>query len=336
MKNPLPIIAGILVLLAISCEPRNTERAGGENASHLFMKAVAQEPEVIPVEEPQLFPEGIEYDIRRDRFLLTSLTRGTIGQVRNGTYTEWITDDNLVATVGIHLDHAGNRILVANSDPGVSERSSEKTLNSLAGLAAFDLSGKLIFYADLGQLLPGAHFANDVTADEHGNAYVTDSFSGVIYKVDPAGNASIFYENPEMDAVEDGFGLNGIDYDPRGYLLVSWLDANKILRFPLDDPEEYSEVKLPVALFSPDGIYLKNPNELLVVSNDSGGDHGKLQTFSTWNRWETATLIEETDSPGAFPTTVTVKKNTPYVLHAHLDVLFAGETQEEFSIVRAK
>lgn len=335
MKNPFPTIAGILILLVMSCDPMNTERAS-ENVSHLFMKSVAEDPEVIRIEEPRLFPEGIEYDSRGDRFLLTSMTRGTIGQVQNGQYTEWIDDQDLIATVGIHIDHTGNRILVANSDPGVSERSSEETKNSLAALVAYDLTGNRIFYAELGQLHSGAHFANDVTVDEKGNAYVTDSFSGVIYKVDPAGNASIFYSNEEMDAVEDGFGLNGIDYDPRGYLLVSWLDANKILRFPIDDPQKYTEVKIPVELFSPDGIYLKNPNELLVVSNDSGGDNGKIQTFSTWNKWETTTLIDEFDSPGAFPTTVTVKRNTPYVLHSHLDMLFSGEHQEEFSIVRAK
>lgn len=300
------------------------------------MKSVAVDSEVIRIEEPQLFPEGIEYDIRGDRFLLTSLTRGTIGQVRNGHYTEWINDQDLVSTIGIHIDHSGSRILVANSDPGVSERSSEATQNSLAALAAYDFSGERIFYADLGQLHAGNHFANDVTVDKKGNAYVTDSFSGVIYLVDPAGNPSIFFENKKMNPKENGFGLNGIDYDPRGYLLVSWVDANKILRFPIDDPQEYTEVKMPVELFGPDGIYLKNPNELLVVSNDSGGENGKMQTFSTWNKWETATLIEELDSPGAFPTTVTVKRNTPYVLHAHLDVLFSGGTQEEFSIFKGK
>lgn len=337
MKNFIPSLCSLFLLVLISsCTGNALEETGIVESRDLSHKIKKDQQEVITINEPNLFPEGIEYDIRNDRFLVTSVTRGNIGQVKDGVYSEWVNDEDLISTVGIHIDHSGKRVLVAVSDLGVSEKESEGGPGSLAAIAAYDLEGNRLFYTDLGSLREGAHFANDITVDNKGNAYITDSFSGIIYKVDPLGNPTIFYENPDFVPSEGSFGFNGIDYDPRGYLLVSHLDRGQILRFPISNPETFTVVDLPVELYNPDGIYLKNPNELLVVSNDFGGENGKVQTFRTNNRWVSASLINEFDAPGVFPTTVTVKRNTPYVLYAHLDVLLAGGSQEQFSIVKAE
>lgn len=337
MRNIISSVCSLFFLILLSsCTGNGLEETGIVDSSDLSYKTKKDQQKVITIDEPNLFPEGIEYDIRNNRFLVTSVTRGNIGQVKDGVYSEWINDDDLISTVGIHIDHSGKRILVAVSDLGVSEKESEGGPGSLAAIAVYDLDGNRLFYTDLGSLREGAHFANDVTVDNKGNAYVTDSFSGIIYKVDPLGNPVIFYENPEFVPSEGSFGFNGIDYDPRGYLLVSHLDRGEILRFPISNPETFTVVDLPVELYNPDGINLKNPNELLVVSNDFGGENGKVQTFRTNDRWASANLIDEFNAPGVFPTTVTVKRNTPYVLYAHLDVLLAGGTQQEFSIVKAE
>jgi sugar lactone lactonase YvrE len=185
-------------------------------------------------------------------------------------------------------------------------------------------------------LTSGANFANDVTVDQHGNAYVTDSFSGVIFKVDLQGNAMVFYENEELAPAPGGFGLNGIDYDPRGYLLIAKSDSGQLLKFPMDDLDDFTVVDLPVSLIDPDGIYLKNPNQLVIVSNDFGGENASVQTFRTNDRWESASLIAEFHTGAVFPTTATVKRNDIYVLYAHLDVLLAGVSRAEFSIVKAE
>lgn len=337
MKNIISSACSLFLLIMISsCTSNDIEGTEVLKSSDLSHKMKQDKQEVITIDEPNLYPEGIEYDIRNDRFLVTSVTRGNIGQVIDGVYSEWVNDEDLISTIGIHIDHSGKRVLVAVSDLGVSEKESEGGPGTLAAIAAYDLDGNRLFYTDLGSLREGAHFANDITVDNKGNAYVTDSFSGIIYKVDPMGNPSIFYENDDFAPAEGSFGFNGIDYDPRGYLLVSHLDFGPILRFPLNNPDAYTVVDLSVELANPDGIYLKNPNELLVVSNDLGGANAKVQTFRTNDRWASASLIHEFDAPGVFPTTVTVKRNIPYVLYAHLDVLLAGGSQEEFSIVKAK
>lgn len=296
-------------------------------------------PERIVFVQENLFPEGVEYDRLANRFLVTSITNGNIGQVQdNGHYSVLIEDEQLISTIGIHIDHPGKRILVAVSDIGASVKSTAETQGRLAALAAYDLrNGHRLFYADLGSLRPELpHFANDVTVDKRGNAYVTDSFSGIIYRVDEAGNAEIFYENEALTPEPGNFGLNGIDYDNRGYLLVSNPDDGTILRFSIENPDAYIEVDIPVDLPSPDGLYLKNPNELIVVSNAGGQANGKVHTFRTNNKWETASLEHEFTTPDVFPTTATVSRGSTYVLYAYLHVLISGGSQSSFQIVKAE
>ena len=319
------VLVGVIacfILSGISCSSEISSPAEIENFSNLSAKN--NDANEIIINETDLFPEGIEYDIRNERFLISSVTRGDIGQVIDGEYSVFISDENLVSTIGIHIDHTSKRLLVTNT-----------TIDgSFAELVVYDLSGEKIFTADLGSLADGGHFANDVTADNHGNAYVTDSYSGIIYKVDPSGNASIFYEDEALAPTPGNFGLNGIDYDPRGFLLVSHIENGIIFKFPMEAPENYSEVDIPVPLFSPDGLYLVNPNELIVVSNDFGGENSRVQIFGTKNSWETAYIKSEFPVPGDFLTTATVKRNTAYVLSANLDILLGGGSTDEFKILK--
>lgn len=320
------LFAGVLAIFLTSCESTAVDEKGIDKVSDLVGKK-SNHPAEIVIYEENLFPEGIEYDQRENRFLLSSITRGTIGEVKDGVYSEFITDPDLVASLGLHIDNSGKRLLVANANID----------GSLSALVAYELaSGERIFYADLAALEEGPHFANDVTVDHKGNAYVTDSYSGIIFQVTPHGEASVFFEDEDLAPAPGNFGLNGIEYDPRGFLLVSHLETNRILKIPLNNPENYSEVSIPTALYGPDGIYLKNPNELLVVSNGGGGENAVVHTFKTRDKWETATLEHEFFTSATFPTTVTVKGSTPYVLYAYLHVLLSGGSQDEFHIVKVE
>ncbi|TBW27103.1 hypothetical protein [Gramella sp. KN1008] len=322
------IFAGLSICLiasSLSCSSEISPDTETVDANYLTVSDKSSDGNII-INETDLYPEGIEYDIRNNRFLLSSITRGDIGQVINGEYSVFINDENLVSTIGIHIDHTTKRLLVTNTSID----------GSFAQLAAYKLTGENIFYADLGSLSEDVHFANDVTTDNHGNAYVTDSYSGIIYKVDPSGNASIFYENPDLAPSPRNFGLNGIDYHPSGFLLVSHIQNNLILKFNMDNPGNYSQVDIPVPLFSPDGLFLDNPNELIVVSNDFGGEEARVQIFGTRDRWETAYVKSEFPIPDNFLTTVTVKRNIPYVLSANLNILLEGGSTDEFKIIEVE
>jgi hypothetical protein len=71
----------------------------------------------IVIEHHNLFPEGLEYDEGSERFLLGSLTEGTIHQVADdGRLEPFIEDDEFLMTAGIEIDHVNNRLLVVMSD----------------------------------------------------------------------------------------------------------------------------------------------------------------------------------------------------------------------------
>ncbi|UOQ71752.1 hypothetical protein [Hymenobacter cellulosilyticus] len=165
-------------------------------------------PDALPFTQSNLYPEGLEFDTNNGRFLVSSQTTGSVGQVRAEGYSSFATDERLISTVGLQIDELRNRLLAAVADPGYNtDRTSAATKNKLAALASFDNLGRTINYVDLGGLRPGVnHFANDVAVDREGNAYITDSFAPIIYKVDAVGAASVFLEDERLRAPPTSLG----------------------------------------------------------------------------------------------------------------------------------
>jgi sugar lactone lactonase YvrE len=291
----------------------------------LALPAFAQEAtpeavmEAIVVEQTGVLPEGVEYDAEGGRLLFGSLSQGTIFQLPDGGIVEpFIEDEELVSTVGIHIDRANNRLLVSNSDRAVF---SDSESQGMAALAAYDLeTGERLFLTDLGGLYPeGRHFANDVTSDDEGNAYVTDSFSPVIYRVDPDGNAEIFVQDDRLSSEQ--FGLNGIDFHPDGYLLAAVTGSGSIVKVPLDDPTALTDVQLSEPL-SIDGMVLTPEGSVLytvaLTSSDGGEMVQELVEVISEDGWETAEVTARIETGGG-ATTVTLRGGVPYYINAYLD-----------------
>jgi sugar lactone lactonase YvrE len=200
-------------------------------------------PAKITVPQRALSPEGIQYDEANQRFIVSSRTQGRIGTVRDdSTYTQLADDPKLVSTIGLNLDATRQRLLAAVSDAGANTtRSTATTLRKLAALAIFNpSSGALLSYIDLGALRPNLpHFANDIAVDNQGNAYITDSLSPIIYKVDAQGVATVFLENSQLSG-GTGFGLNGLVYHPDGYLLVAKSNDGTLYKVPLANPASFT------------------------------------------------------------------------------------------------
>jgi sugar lactone lactonase YvrE len=292
--------------------------------------ALAQDgalPDRIDVAREGFFPEGIEYDAAGERFLLGSLAEGTIFAVTDdGAIAPLIEDADLLSTVGIHLDVAGGRLLVPNVDRGV--QSGAEPQGPAISLLAYDLaSGERLFFTDLSTFDPEAgHFANDVTVDPDGNAYVTDSFSPVIYKVDPEGAASIFLQNDAF--ASEQFGLNGIDYHPDGYLLVAKADEGALFKVPLDDPEAFSRVELDAPVSGADGIVLRPDGALAVV-----GQPQSVFLVRSEDDWATASIVE-TASLEQPATTAAIRDGEVYAIFAQLSAMGSDDPPDVFPIVR--
>lgn len=289
-------------------------------------------PEEVIITQPSLFPEGVEYDRIGHRFFVSSLTQGTIGAVDDqGNYEAFIEDEDFGATIGIEIDARRQRLLVCVSDPSTA---------GLAALGSYDLrTGERQFFTDL-IAIAGAnapHFANDVAVDRHGNAYVTDSFSPIIYRVDPQGKASIFIQDSTFQPSPGAFGLNGITYLPNRALIVAFSETATLYKIPLDNPNHFSAIDAEAgSVTSPDGLYLSdNDRTLIVVNNDGGGENGKVVALQSNDYWESAHARGTFATGPVFPTTAAQRGKHFYVLYAHLNELFSGDpSRDTFEIVQ--
>jgi sugar lactone lactonase YvrE len=288
-------------------------------------------PDSIVVSLPGLFPEGIEWDAAGSRFLLSSLSGQGINAVADdGTATPFATAENGLSAVGIHIDEASNRLLVDYSDASIF---GNQDATGTAALGIYDLqTADLIHYVDLGVLYDGKHFANDVTVDADGNAYVTDSFSPVIYKVTPEGEASIFIEDERLG--NPNFGLNGVDYHADGFLLASVGGSASLWKIPVDDPTTLSQVEVSEP-FGADGMIFDEDGNLIAVAGFTGEDgsqHQEVISVSSDDEWATATIDQRVETQDA--TTAAIRDGTVYVIYAQLGQMGSNPPPETFEIGR--
>jgi hypothetical protein len=280
--------------------------------------ALSANAQNIAFNSSELYPEGIAYSKKQDVFFVSSLHYGKIGKVtRKGVYTEFITDKDLVSAIGIRANEKANLLYVCVSDPGVSVTTNTATQMKLAKLIAYDLTtGKRKFVADLGALntLAG-NFANDVDFDTQGNIYVTNSASPIIYKISPAGKASIFATSDNWK--KEGFNLNGIVVHPKGYLIVAQSNTGELYKVSIKKPTEITKINTDLILGG-DGIFLNGNNELLVISNS------KKEVFqlNSTDDFATAKVLKTAPTEMTFPTTGIVVNKKYYVLNAKLDEIF--------------
>jgi sugar lactone lactonase YvrE len=279
----------------------------------------------IEFKAPAQYPEGIAFNPKTNEFFVSSMRLGIVGAVKaDGTFREFAKDPLLVSVVGMHADPARNRLLVCVSDPGVSVKTSPKTLKKIARLVAFDLtSGKKLHVVELDKLADGEHFCNDLDIDEKGDIYVTDSFTPVIYRVDPKYKASVFLKSDTFKG--EGFNLNGIVHHAGDYLLVAKYNDGTIWKIDEKDPKKMEQVAIPEKLPNADGMILTGDGELVVVQN---GNVNRVVRLKSTDGFKTAKVDKVIQTSKDFPTTVVAGVGGKlYVMMSRLGELFADPSK---------
>lgn len=257
-------------------------------------------PEEVTIMFENLKPEGIEYNKNKQTFLVGSLTMGDVYEVDfEGNYTNFTNNKNLQSSAGIHIDYAGDRLLVTSLDPLAFAGG-----KNIGGLNIFQLStGDKIKEVSLLELLPNANniTPNDITVDASGNIYVTDFLGNVIYKIDQNYEATVFLNSPAL------VGPNGIDFHPNGYLIVSNLFANQLVKIPINQPEEISNITINDERFAGfDGMVYKADGNIIGITSFE-----TLVELSSTDDWQNATV--ENSKPLSSPgTTVAVTPEGNY------------------------
>lgn len=298
-----------------------------------LMPILAQdEPGEIIVEHHNLFPESIAYDEEGERFLLSSNLGAIFEVTDDGTANVFIEDADFVSPAGVEIDTITNRLLVANGDVSAFFPYPLADGPQQANLRAYDLTtGERIFVADLSsiQTIPNSDgisgtLPNDVAVDSDGNAYVTNTISPDIYRVDIDGQASLFIEDESLA------WLNGIVAHPDGYLIIG-SSPNRLFKIPLDEPELIPIELADEIIFNvTDGMIFLPDGDLVMVTFPAS----IIYQLHSDDDWASAALVALSKGHGYYwATAVTHRDENVYALYSHLDHEMRGGSRDVFEIV---
>ncbi|MCW3170863.1 gluconolaconase, partial [Chryseobacterium sp. 09-1422] len=269
---------------------------------------------------PESYPEGIAYDSISNVYFVSSARLGSIGKVTpGGVYSLLLNDPSFKSSYGVKVHPDGKRLFVCISDANYSKFTSPDTRKKMARLVGINMvTGKITDDIDLSKLVPGNHFANDLTFDSQQNAYVTDSFSNVIYKVSPGGQASVFADSPMFKT--EGIGLNGIVFHPSGYLLTVSSGTGAVYKIDLKNPKSISKVDTEQFFMNGDGLLLTGNNKLVLVQN---GGSDKIYELTSEDNFVSAKMSASTLVTDRFtyPSTATMANDKVWIMNAKFSEL---------------
>ena len=182
--------------------------------------------------EDNFFPEGITIAKNGDIYV-GSLKENKIVKFKNEKKkSELFVSSNsngLMSVIGILADDRNKILWACSSNPGVTNYPSDNPVS----LKAFDLNTG----EDLQSYeFPSSGFCNDITLDDNGNVYVTDSFNPRILKLNKSKNRletwleSHFFEG-------EGFNLNGIT-SVDNYLYTVKMNSGELFRVEIKENGE--------------------------------------------------------------------------------------------------
>ncbi|GFZ13800.1 calcium-dependent phosphotriesterase superfamily protein [Actinidia rufa] len=261
------------------------------------------------------FRECTQWDPPNRRFLVSFL-EGGVGQIPVPDHhspeavleeVPVVKDADLAgnASLGIVIDRPRNRLLVATADVFG---------NRYGALAAYDLtSWDRLFLTQLSGPGDEKSFADDVTVDPEGNAYVTDAKANKIWKVGAKGEFLSTIKSPLFTPKEwykNLVGLNGIVYHPNGYLIVIHTFSGNLFKVDVGKGDEVKLLEVVGGSLSfGDGLELLSPTKLVVAGNPT-------RLVESSDEWETATVVGTFKGPGhRLTTAATLKDGKVYLNH---------------------
>jgi hypothetical protein len=285
---------------------------------------------------PDTYPEGIAFDSLANVYYVSSARLGTIGKVTpQGSYSELYSESSLKSTYGLKLSPDG-RLYACAGDANYSKFTSPDTRKKMARVLIINpASGAKTGDIDLSGLVPGEHFPNDMAFDAAGNAYITDSFANVIYKVTRDGKASVFADSPLFKT--KGVGLNGIVCHKAGYLLACSSGTGAIYKISLNDPQQVSRVAASQFFVNADGLLLTGDKTLVLVQN---GGSDKIYELKSNDNWASAQLHASTLAADRFtyPATATSANGKVWIMNANFSELVDSTAvpSQRFTIQHAR
>ncbi|HEX6356807.1 SMP-30/gluconolactonase/LRE family protein [Actinophytocola sp.] len=277
-------------------------------------------PPVLQPAAENLFPEGVAWDPTRRSLLVGSLHQPALISAvgRDGVARTVVSDPDLPGLVGFKVDAARGRIVAAVGSPMAPGPSFVAVYDLATGVREqlIDLSGE-------------GHAANDVALDPAGNAYVTDTGAGAVYRVDVAGRVTTLSTDPRLGP---SIGANGIVWHPGGYLVIANYSTGKLFRL---QGGRLTELWQPKPLIGADGMVLRRDGTLVVVTNALAGLPGStVAVHEVALTGHAAIPFRTTSWPDPAPTTAADTPYGTYVVDGRIDRLLTGGTATDFVLRR--
>ena len=340
-KISLLLLASIVLFSCKEKKDENKTTNSIENTTSDKKKDDTKFPKTLKIEGVAQNPEGIAFDKNDNTFLLSSLNAGSIIKVNlDGTFKPFTSGEKFpLSTAGIQIDYKRNRLLVAGFN-GTELFDNDPKTKGTAFLRIYNLkTGVIEKDINLSSLLPdaSAYFANDIAIDNNGNAYISDWYARVVYKVDLDGNPSVFWKNETN--IESG--ANGLDFHSDGYLLVSILNVNDkglyadygLVKIPVNDVKSAKIVDVTNSGFTGfDGMILNTKGNIVGVTNNGTSPGGNtLIELSSNDNWNSAKVIKS-KSITASTTVAVTPNNKNYVINQD----FTKPMKEDWTIEQIK
>jgi len=258
------------------------------------------------ISEKDLIPEGITYSSTTNSFYLSSIYKTKIVQINaeTGEFKDFFPSGLLdISFLGLFVDETRNHLWAC----GNMTRNGE----TVSMISKFSLnSGKLIktfSYADT-----VANTYNDLTEDEKGNIYFTDSDGQCVYKIDnQTDSISIFVDGTEISHP------NGITISPDNKFLYVASNKKGIRVLDVEKREIIGEPDSSMNSTGIDGLkYYKN--SLIGIQNEvkTRSEVKIVQYFldETGTKIIERKIIDQGNPHFDIPTTFTIVKNHLYCL----------------------
>ena len=144
----------------------------------------------------------------------------------------------------------------------------------------------------------GGSGLNALTFDKSGNAYISDSFNGIIWKVGPTGGTPSIWSNSPLLGPGSGltppFGANGVEFSNDGKtLFVANTAFHQIIQIPVEGDGSAGTASIFITgINAPDGIAIDpsenmwicaNQEDDIVVIDKTGKVIAKLGDFNGFN-----------------------------------------------------
>ena len=205
MKNIKLKIAGLLLLLLSFNGISGQNMAEDKNIEHIALKGNS------------VFPEGI-ITLPNNDILVGGFGDGSIQRIGKDNKVSFFSEpgqNGMVIAVGFHLDPKNKRLWVANFN------FKTESGNPGSQFKVFDYTTGKLLKTIPEKFIEGAFF-NEVTMDDEGKIYVSDTFGPQIWSTSfESADAKAFVTNDLLKNPEQPFGLNGLTITPDKKFLIA-------------------------------------------------------------------------------------------------------------------